>query len=168
MTYSAADSAPTELDRPRVIVFPPVIPLCTLVIAAVLQWLMPLGLLAGIDLVWRAVPGALIVVAGLLTTLAGRRALVRHGTHVNPSQPTTVLVTEGMFQRTRNPLYVGMSLALCGLAVIFALDWLLLLMIPSCVILHFAVVRREEMYLERKFGDAYRSYQKRVPRYLGF
>jgi protein-S-isoprenylcysteine O-methyltransferase Ste14 len=43
---------------------------------------------------------------------------------------------------------------------------LLLLIIPSCVILHFAVVRREEQYLERKFGDAYRRYKERVPRYL--
>ena len=51
-------------------------------------------------------------------------------------------------------------------ALILALDWLLLLMIPSCVVLHFAVVRREEFYLERKFGEAYRRYKARVPRYL--
>jgi protein-S-isoprenylcysteine O-methyltransferase Ste14 len=33
-------------------------------------------------------------------------------------------------------------------------------------VLHFAVVTREERYLERKFGDAYRRYKERVPRYL--
>ena len=32
--------------------------------------------------------------------------------------------------------------------------------------LHFAVVKREERYLEQKFGDAYRQYKARVPRYL--
>ena len=48
----------------------------------------------------------------------------------------------------------------------FALDWLLLLIVPSWVVLHFTVVRREESYLERKFGEAYRLYKDRVPRYL--
>jgi protein-S-isoprenylcysteine O-methyltransferase Ste14 len=156
----------TAVDRPDIIVFPPVIPLSTLAISCVLQWLVPLGLIANIDRGWRIGLGTIIVVAGLLTTSAGRRALVRHGTNVNPSQPTTALVTDGVFRRTRNPLYVGVSVALCGIALIFALDWLLPLMVPSCVILHFAVVRREERYLERKFGEAYRRYQERVPRYL--
>ena len=104
--------------------------------------------------------------AGLQTTSAGRRALLRRGTNVNPSQPTTALVTDGVFGRTRNPLYVGVSVALCGIALIFALDWILLLIIPSCVILDFAVVRREELYLEWKFGEAYLRYKECVPRYL--
>jgi protein-S-isoprenylcysteine O-methyltransferase Ste14 len=56
--------------------------------------------------------------------------------------------------------------ALCGIALIFDLDWVLLLIVPSSVFLHFAVVRREERYLEQKFGDAYRRYKTRVPRYF--
>jgi protein-S-isoprenylcysteine O-methyltransferase Ste14 len=91
---------------------------------------------------------------------------VSHGTNVSPSQPTTRLVTDGVFGHTRNPLYVGVSVALCGLALIFDLDWILLLIVPSCVLLHFAVVRREERYLEGKFGDTYRHYKARVPRYF--
>jgi protein-S-isoprenylcysteine O-methyltransferase Ste14 len=79
---------------------------------------------------------------------------------------TTTLVTDGVFGHTRNPLYVGVSVALCGIALIFDLDWVILLIVPSCVFLHFAVVRREERYLERKFGDAYRLYKERVPRYF--
>jgi protein-S-isoprenylcysteine O-methyltransferase Ste14 len=110
--------------------------------------------------------GAMIVIAGMATMLAGHRALLRHGTNVNPLRPTTALVTDGVFRRTRNPLYVGVSVALCGLALIFALDWMLVLIVPACVILHFAVVRREESYLEGKFGEAYRRYKERVPRYL--
>jgi protein-S-isoprenylcysteine O-methyltransferase Ste14 len=108
----------------------------------------------------------LAFVVGLITTAAGRRALVRHGTNVAPSQPATVLVTEGVFRCTRNPLYVGVSLALCGIALMASIDWLGLLLIPSCIVLHFAVVRREETYLELKFGDRYRRYKDRVSRYL--
>lgn len=153
-------------DRPDVMIFPPVIPLATLAIAFALQWLAPLGLIAAINQGWRFGLGAAIVIAGLLTTSAGRRALQRHGTNVNPSQPTTALVTDGVFQQTRNPLYVGVLAALCGIALIFALDWLLVLIVPSWVFLHFAVVRPEERYLERKFGEAYRRYKAGVPRYL--
>jgi protein-S-isoprenylcysteine O-methyltransferase Ste14 len=156
----------TPLDRANFIIFPPVIPYSTLAIACVLQWLAPLGLVANIDQGLRTGLGALIVIAGMATMSAGHRALLRHGTNVNPLRPTTALVTDGVFRRTRNPLYVGVSVALCGIALIFALDWMLVLIVPACVILHFAVVRREESYLERKFGEAYRRYKERVPRYL--
>lgn len=156
----------TAFDRPDVVVFPPVIPLATLALACVLQWLSPLGWIAGLEPSVRVGLGAIIALSGLVTTSAGRRALIKHGTNVNPSQPATQLVTDGVFGHTRNPLYVGGSVALCGLALIFELDWIFLLIVPSCVLLHFAVVRREERYLEQKFGDAYRHYKARVPRYF--
>jgi protein-S-isoprenylcysteine O-methyltransferase Ste14 len=154
------------LDRANFIIFPPVIPYSALAIACVLQWLEPLGLVAHLDRGLRIGLGAMITVAGLALMAAGQRALLRHGTNINPLRPTTALVTDGVFRRTRNPLYVGVSVALCGIALIFALDWMLILIIPACVILHFAVVRHEELYLEQKFGDAYRRYRERVPRYF--
>ena len=52
-----------------------------------------------------------------------------------------------------------------GIALVFAIDWLLLLIPPSLLIPHFGVVRREEEYLERKFGDPYRRYRLNVARY---
>jgi protein-S-isoprenylcysteine O-methyltransferase Ste14 len=153
-------------DHPDVLVFPPVIPIFTLLISGLLQWLTPIGWIADLDPGVRVAIGAMVVLCGLITTSAGRRALVREGTNVNPLQPTTALVTNGIFRRTRNPLYVGILVALFGIALLFALDWLVLLIIPSCLLLHFGVVMREERYLERKFGDAYRRYKESVPRYL--
>jgi protein-S-isoprenylcysteine O-methyltransferase Ste14 len=64
-------------------------------------------------------------------------------------------------------MYLGGAPLMLGLAVMFALDWLPVLMVPAWIVLHFGVVRREEQYLERKFGDAFRRYRARVPRYLG-
>src|SRR6476619_7057185 len=128
----------TAFDRPD-IVFPPIIPLTTLAVACVLQWLVPLGWIAGVEPPVRIGIGAVIALAGLVTTSAGRRALIKGGTNVNPSLPTTRLVIDGVFGHTRNPLYVGISVALCGIALIFDLDWIPLLIVPSCVLLHFAV-----------------------------
>ena len=157
------DAAP---DRAKFVIFPPVIPYSALAIACILQWLEPLGLLAHIGRDLRLWLGLPVVLAGMAIMGAGQRALLRHGTNINPLRPTTALVTDGIFRRTRNPLYVGVSVALCGVAVIFSLDWMLILILPACFILHFAVVLREERYLEQKFGDAYRRYQARVPRYF--
>ncbi len=158
--------ADVSLDRPDVIVFPPAIPLATLATAAVLQWFAPIGLIAHIDTPLRIVIGAVVLVSGLLTASAGRRALLRGKTNINPSLPTTALVTDGVFGYSRNPLYVGGALALGGIALLFDLDWMLFLILPACILLHFAVVLRKERYLEQKFGDVYRRYKLQVPRYF--
>lgn len=82
-----------------------------------------------------------------------------------PAPPTTALATDGTFRWTRNPLYSGGTVVMFGIALVFALDWLLLLIVPSVLLLHFGVVKREEQYLERKFGDQYRHYKLNVARY---
>jgi protein-S-isoprenylcysteine O-methyltransferase Ste14 len=152
---------------PNVIVFPPVIVVATVALAFVLQWFMPLGLFARIDPTWRSIVGALALLVGAFPTITGAATLLRHGTNVLPSRPATTLITSGIYRWTRNPMYTGGAPLMIGIAVIFALDWLPLLMIPSWFTLHFGVVRREEEYLERKFGDDYRRYRAQVPRYLG-
>ncbi len=155
-------------DAPNVIVFPPIIILATVSLAVGLQWLVPLGLLAHIDAACRLAAGALLLLLGVLPTIAGAVTLRRRGTNVLPSRPATALITGGIYRWTRNPMYTGGAPVMIGIAIIFALDWLPVLMIPSWLTLHFGVVRREEEYLERKFGDDYRRYRAQVPRYLGF
>ena len=53
-----------------------------------------------------------------------------------------------------------------GLAIVLTSVWVLLLLIPVLLILQRGVVEREEAYLERQFGEAYRKYKARVPRWL--
>jgi protein-S-isoprenylcysteine O-methyltransferase Ste14 len=53
-----------------------------------------------------------------------------------------------------------------GLAIMLTSAWMLVLLIPVLVILQRGVVEREEAYLQAKFGEAYRKYQARVPRWL--
>jgi protein-S-isoprenylcysteine O-methyltransferase Ste14 len=79
---------------------------------------------------------------------------------------TIVLRMGGAYRFSRNPLYVAMTLLYLGLTFLFNSWWGVALLIPVLVVLHFGVVRREERYLERKFGEEYLAYRSQVRRYL--
>jgi protein-S-isoprenylcysteine O-methyltransferase Ste14 len=89
----------------------------------------------------------------------------RMNTPVDPRRPVATRVTSGIFGSSRNPLYQCQGLLPLALAVGFASDWTTLLIVPWAVAMHVGVVLREERYLEAKFGDDYRRYKDRVPRY---
>ncbi|CAA9488141.1 MAG: hypothetical protein AVDCRST_MAG12-1932 [uncultured Rubrobacteraceae bacterium] len=106
------------------------------------------------------------VVGGLLLGLWGFGEMRRAGTNVDPYHPTTAIVEEGPYRYTRNPLYVGMALVYAGFAArANALPAALLL--PA--VLHLVdrgVIRREERYLEGKFGEDYLRYKREVRRWI--
>jgi protein-S-isoprenylcysteine O-methyltransferase Ste14 len=98
--------------------------------------------------------------------IAWATIMLRAHTHVDPYQPTTALVTTGPFQFTRNPLYLSMTIGYVAASLWTASMTSIALLPPAIVILHFGVTRREERYLEGKFGDAYREYCRRVRRWV--
>jgi protein-S-isoprenylcysteine O-methyltransferase Ste14 len=57
--------------------------------------------------------------------IGANRIFRRIGTNVNPSQPTVALATTGVFTWTRNPMYVGGSLAILSIAIALAPDLIL-------------------------------------------
>tara|TARA_B100000029_G_C16889668_1_gene709866 strand:- start:330 stop:521 length:192 start_codon:yes stop_codon:yes gene_type:complete len=63
-------------------------------------------------------------------------------------------------------MYVAASLLYAGTAILLALPWTLVFLIPCLVVLHYGVIAREERYLEHKFGDTYRDYKSRVRRWI--
>jgi hypothetical protein len=70
--------------------------------------------------------------------------------------PTTALVVDGIYGRTRNPLYLGLTLVYLGFGVAAGSRWAIGLVVPLLWVINVGVVKREERYLERKFGDGYR------------
>lgn len=155
-------------STPDVIAFPPVIALATIVSSVALQWFWPLGWLSALDAMTLRLSGALVFVLGLAFLVGAVRVLKELGTNIKPSLPATALADTGMFRWTRNPMYVGGSLIMLAIALVFAIDWLLVLFVPSQLVLFYGVIRPEERYLASAFGDRYRSYAARVPRYLAF
>lgn len=153
-------------DHPNVIVFPPVVPIVTIALGFVLEWLFPLGVLVQFARFDRWAIGLSFFIIGALISSSGSITLARSETNVLPSRPALKIVKSGIYGWTRNPIYVGGSFAMVGIAVAFALDWLVLLQVPAHLILHYGIIRREERYLEQKFGEEYLTYKTNVPRYL--
>jgi protein-S-isoprenylcysteine O-methyltransferase Ste14 len=153
-------------DSPGVIAPPPLIAVATLLLGLALDWLVPPFILRGIFGFWtRLVLGGILIAAGIAIGIAAVRSFRQAGTNVEPWKPALMLVTTGIFAWLRNPMYAAMILFLAGLAIALGSDWMLVLVVPAALILHFGVVKREERYLEAKFGERYRSYMRRVPRY---
>jgi protein-S-isoprenylcysteine O-methyltransferase Ste14 len=111
-------------------------------------------------------PGLALVALSVGLAIWGRQALVSAGTNVNPYRPSTAIVDSGPYRFTRNPLYVALTLMYVGLTLAFDTWWGFILLVPVLIIMHLGVIRREERYLEGKFGESYRGYRARVRRYL--
>jgi protein-S-isoprenylcysteine O-methyltransferase Ste14 len=153
-------------DNAGVIAPPPLLALAVVVIGLALDWLLPayvLSLLLSLE--DRIVIGVLLIAAGLGLAVSALGTFRSARTHAEPWKPSTALVTEGIFKWLRNPMYVGAISILAGLAILLASDWMLVMTIIFGPVIHFGVVKREERYLEAKFGDAYRQYLAKVPRY---
>jgi protein-S-isoprenylcysteine O-methyltransferase Ste14 len=159
---ASGSSAP---DVAGVIALPPFIFLGFLVAATVLEAVVPLPVLTAHALA-RYLAGAALAACGFVMIGMGTRRFVAAGTNIPPTLPTTALVVDGIYGWTRNPLYLGTTLVYLGLAVAAGSLWAILLMVPLLWVINVGVIVREERYLERKFGDAYRAYKARVRRWV--
>jgi protein-S-isoprenylcysteine O-methyltransferase Ste14 len=112
--------------------------------------------------------GVSLIVVGLLLSAAVVRAFRSAGTHVSPYRETTRFVRHRPYRFTRNPDYIGQTLIYGGIAVVVNSWWPLLLLPLALLVVHYGVVRREERYLEAKFGQEYRDFTARVPRWLSW
>lgn len=75
------------------------------------------------------------------------------------------LATTGPYRRLRNPVYLGTTLLCVGAVATTGRLWLAAVTAAWCVAVYAPVVRFEEDHLEGKFGDDYRRYRSRVPRW---
>lgn len=150
-------------DTPGVIAPPPLIYLGALAAGLLLDWRYPLALLSG-KLTLPA--GALLIASGMLCVVTAFAAMRRAGTAVNPYQPTTAVVTDGPYRYTRNPLYLALALFYAGIASLTSSLWAMALLPVVLVMIHYGVIKREEKYLEQKFGAEYLRYKNTVRRWI--
>ncbi|HEX5221148.1 MAG TPA: isoprenylcysteine carboxylmethyltransferase family protein [Verrucomicrobiae bacterium] len=163
-TQPPATGPRSSPDAPGVIVFPPVLFVGTLLLGLGIHLLWPMRL-AMTPLSVRIIGAVLVVASGALSRWASG-TMRRAGTNVLPGKPTLSIVTGGPFRFSRNPLYIAGSVLYLGLTLISNSAWPLVLSVPMLVVLDWGIVRREERYLEAKFGGDYLAYKTRVRRWL--
>jgi protein-S-isoprenylcysteine O-methyltransferase Ste14 len=169
MEMDSAGRQVTDTGTAGVIARPPLLFLAALLLGFVSDHLLPLTFpVPGIGLAqWISaiIAGSLILI-GIAAFAAGIRNFSSAATPVQGTRPTRTLVTTGIHGWSRNPIYLGMFLLYGGIGVAVRSPWILILTLPLAITIRYGVVAREEAYLERRFGDAYRDYKACVRRWL--
>jgi protein-S-isoprenylcysteine O-methyltransferase Ste14 len=144
-------------------VLPPTYLLIAIVVIAAFHFVLPLTQV--IPGLWRLI-GLIPLAGGIALNLIADRALQRANTTVKPFEASTTLITNGVFQISRHPMYLGFVLILIGLAVLLGS------LTPYVVIPIFAIlmdrvfIQVEERMLKEQFGPTWLTYKARVRRWI--
>lgn len=158
-------SALQNIDRrgPRIFVPPPFIMLSLLAAgwAAEQYWTF-----RPFDPSWSTPLGIALLGISLVLIAAGALPFFLHKTSIEPWQPTSTIIQGGIYGFSRNPIYLAFCLASGGVSFYLNSLWMLGSVVPLVLILRFAIIQREETYLEAKFGEHYLEYKRRVRRWF--
>jgi protein-S-isoprenylcysteine O-methyltransferase Ste14 len=142
---------------------PPTYLLLAMIIILVLHFFLPVSEL--IDSPWNLL-GAVPLVLGVVLNLVADRAFKEHNTTVKPFEESNTLITDGVFQISRHPMYLGFVLVLVGIAILLGS------LSPYSVVIVFAILMEvlfisvEEKMLEERFGSAWHQYKAKVRRWI--
>jgi len=155
----------TRKDNPGIKVPPPFIYAGLFILSFLIQRIRPMDASA-FHTPMAIVLSVLLAGAGTVFGLVAIRQFIRAGTSVLPVKPASSLQTGGLYAVTRNPMYMGLLLLYAGLALRFGNWWTLVLLPLLVYIMQSYVIRREEAYLLRRFGEQYEAYRKKVRRWI--
>ena len=110
--------------------------------------------------------GIFIFFLGLFSLFWSFYLFKKNKTPVIPGQKPTFVVAEGPYKFTRNPMYLGVTIALLGASVY--IGNLLSLLSPAIffLIMNYYFVPFEERLMEQLFGKKYLNYKKKVRRWI--
>ncbi len=151
-------------NHPNIAVLPPFIIGIPFGLGTLLQFIFPILLPSspwiGITLgIFCAIPSAILL---LMSHVEFRNAK----TSMLPRSKSRVLIVNGPFKFTRNPIYAGLSLLYAGISLGTSSFWLLIFLPIIIIALHYFVILPEEHYLESRFSEEYRAYKNRVRRWV--
>jgi len=149
------------MNKPRI--YPPTYLLFFLLAAIGLHFLLPLARV--IPSPWTAF-GVIFLAAGVGINFQADGLFRRRGTTVAPDGEPAALIINGPFRFSRNPMYLGFTLALVGTAVLFGSLGPFLTVPVFVFLIERNFIRGEEKNLERKFGPDYLEYKLSVRRWI--
>lgn len=110
--------------------------------------------------------GAVLATLGLLVAWRGARHFARVRTNIRTFNEPGVLVTDGLFRWSRNPMYAGFLLLLAGTAILLGAATPFLAVILFAAIADRWYIAFEERALAAKFGDEYAAYKRTTRRWI--
>lgn len=153
-----------ELPRPSILVIIP--PPLWALIFIILAWAAGRALALPIVLKSTYV-GWAVFILGFVISASGRREFGKAGTEVMPtSKKNSTLVTSGPFARTRNPMYLGILVALVGLGLVIGTAAAYFAAAVFFLFANWISIPYEESKMEAQFGEDYRAYKTRVRRWI--
>lgn len=110
--------------------------------------------------------GALFIVGGIVLLFNSIVGFKKKKTNIPPWEPTTVIVQDGPYKFSRNPIYLAFLMIVAGEICLLNDAVALLLLIPLFLFLNNYVIPKEERYLLEKFPKEYGDYKKAVRRWV--
>jgi protein-S-isoprenylcysteine O-methyltransferase Ste14 len=110
-----------------------------------------------LGMAWFYVSLPILIIAAVMTILTSFNFA---------STPQGQPVTKGIYRISRHPIYVGAFFLFLGTSIATA-SWVLLILALAWIIIWRVVVPAEESFLLERYGDAYRKYMNRTPRWIG-
>jgi protein-S-isoprenylcysteine O-methyltransferase Ste14 len=135
-------------------------------VVGLIPWLMTRWELPDSTAVWRIVVGVLLIVAGLMPAVHAFVQFAKAGGTPMPLAPPERLVVNGFNRYVRNPMYVGLLIAILGQALLFGSLGLVLYAVVVWIITASFVRWYEEPTLSHRYGTEYEEYRRNVPAWL--
>ncbi|HEX4852058.1 MAG TPA: isoprenylcysteine carboxylmethyltransferase family protein [Puia sp.] len=152
-------------DNPKIYIPPPLVYVAIFIVSLLIQKIFPLDRSFFYSTI-AANLGIVFIICSIAFGIPAFIQFVRTKNSVIPIRPASSLQTKGIYSITRNPMYMGLLLLYSGVAITKGNWWSLMLIPLLIVIVQFLIIKREEAYLEREFGDDYSDYKKRVRRWI--
>jgi len=142
---------------------PPTYFLLALVATVLLHFLWPIRRYW--ELPWRLI-GIAPLVLGIVLNVVADREFKRHQTTVKPFEPSSALITAFPYSMSRNPMYLGLTAMLLGVALLLGSVSALVPAVAFVILMDRRFIRIEERMLAEQFGDEWSAYRARVRRWL--
>ena len=159
---SNTEDSPGE-GSPGVVALPPLVYLGFLLAGGIVEFLVPMD---NLPQVVQFPLGGVLAVASFLIVLPTMRRFRRAGTPFDVYKQASELITSGPNRFSRNPGYLALALLYAGISIAADSIWMLALLLPTVLVIHFGVILREERHLEALFGSEYLEYKARVRRWI--
>jgi len=142
---------------------PPTYLLAAVLLMLGLHFLFPITqLIVGL---WR-LTGILPLILGIIASYMAEGQFRRVGTTVKPFETSSLLVTDGLYRFSRNPMYVGMVLILAGISLLLGSMAPIGILVLFPVLISYQFIQREEQMLATQFGQDWLEYKTQVRRWI--